>query len=170
MIRRSFWYSMNMHCPTCWSPSKLQILTGISHFLTSLRGSSIDATGVWSLWRRNASEVILGHEEWRGFLPLYGGFELFFLVKSIERFHCIGTDEGDFTGDDTGLDKDVDSGLDGTGVGVFGACVLDGCVNGNCVSFIIMYKYKIIKFVGTREYKDWKELENILFALCAFVP
>lgn len=41
-------------------------------------------------WRINASEVILGHWGRSGLLPLKGTLGLFFLVKSIERFHCIG--------------------------------------------------------------------------------
>lgn len=76
---------------------------------------------------------------------------MFFLEKSIERFHCIGAhDVGVFGVEATGLAvwgnglgitsfcgvfKDGETDGTGLGVGVIG-------VFGNCVSFIIMYKYK----------------------------
>ena len=84
------------------------------------------------------------------------------MVKSIERFPCIGAVD-DATGLGvvgvvglgvcaTGLGvgavgfgvesvAGVCTGLCENGVGIFGACGVFGC----CVSFIIMYKYKNLK-------------------------
>ena len=112
------------------------------------------------------------------------------MVKSIERFHCIGAQDDEcigFEGVDIGFTQDNgvfgagtkedcwatgDIGLGEIGTGALGACTKGTCgegvlgvrtkgvfgactkgifgacakgIFGVCVSFIIMYKYKIIK-------------------------
>ena len=176
----SFLYSMNMHCPTCSKPIRLPSLTGTSSFLMSFLISLTPASEDVTSWRIKASELIFGHwgrgpHHWErsGFLPLYGVFALFFLLKSIERFHCIGAGAamgfGDTTGlgcctgfdctglgfDCTGLGADciglgfdcTDLGADCIGLGCcgLGCCGLgwSHCSFGNCVSFIIIINNKI---------------------------
>jgi len=87
---------------------------------------------------------------------LYGVLALFFLVKSIERFHCIGATNDDtdtFTGCETGLAcifvctglgtgtlATCDAGCTGLGTGVdIGVVDVFDC----CVSFIIIINCKI---------------------------
>ena len=88
---------------------------------------------------------------------------MFFLVKSIDRFHCIGAEVDETNGLDDNNGDFVDGiedvccdngvGLDEIGVDTFGVCtkgcdvqgVFGACIKGAfgvCVSFIIMYKYK----------------------------